>query len=133
MNKKLILYLTVLILLIVGVFIVQRQPFKSLNDAEKPLNSQKTLSLEECKEKEIQNLKNNEFLLAEQLSVVFYTNPPADLINELAEKYDLEIKQVYNDPNVIFKVQKENAPIVKCQLENESEINKVVFIESRPL
>ncbi len=133
MNKKLLLFITVSAFVIVGVSLFQRQPLKSPSDTENYPNLQSNLGLEDCEEKEIQNLKNNEFLIAEQLSVVFYTNPSADFINMLAEKYDLEIRQVYNDPNVIFGVEKENAPIVKCQLENESEIMKVVFIESRPV
>lgn len=94
---------------------------------------QPVLALDECEDKESQNLMNNEYLLAEQLSVEFYTSPSESLINELAEKYNLGIIQIYKDPNVVFKVEKENSALVKCQLQNEVEVKNIVFIESRPL
>lgn len=133
MNKKFLLFIVVSSFFVIGFLIVREQLNSNLKNADNSPIPQINLTLEECKEKEIYNLKNNEYLLAEQLSVLFYTKPSVDLINKLAGKYDLEIKQVYNDPNVVFGVEKENAPLVKCQLEKESEIEKVVFIESRPV
>lgn len=133
MNKKNFLFFILISIFTIGFFIFRKQ-FNNKNKIEySPPISKTNLTIEECKEKEIQNLKNNEYLLAEQLSVVFYTKPSIDLVNKLANKYDLEIKQIYNDPNVIFGVQKENAPLIKCQLENELEIERVVFIESGPV
>jgi len=137
MNKGWICLLPLSIVVAIVIFIFQKQLVGNLVNNGKPsyqerivLEDTRNDTIEDCEKKEIKNLKNNKDLRAEQLSVVFYTNPSVELINTLAEKYNLEVSQIYEDLNVYFKVDKERAPLVKCQLQNELEIKDVVFIKT---
>lgn len=114
---------------------IQKNPSPSTSASEnysKPTISANNVS-KACIEEEENNLKNNEYLQADKLSVTFYTAPSADDIKKITEQYDLEIGQIYNQPNIVFKVSKEKAPTIKCQLKNETEVKSVVFIENIPV
>ncbi|KKT74234.1 MAG: hypothetical protein UW69_C0043G0006 [Microgenomates group bacterium GW2011_GWA2_44_7] len=95
-----------------------------------PLTGNKS---QDCIKEETYNLESNKYIRGDELSVEFYATPSADVIKKLVRYYKLEVIQIYEQPNVIFKISKEKAPTVKCQLKNEPEIKDVVFIESEPL
>ena len=132
-NKNIILGLLVLIfitIVFVITFIIKNTSnFRSIKNIE--LNEYKNteVDLQKCIEMELLNIKNNEEIRKDELSVIFYEKPSETLIKELAKKYELELIQSYNDPNVVFKVNKEKIPIIKCQLINEKEVQEVEYIK----
>ncbi len=120
-------------ILFLGFLVFQRTVPNNPVQVEETINPQENITIENCEQQEIKNLIDNEYLRPEELAVSFYSKPSENLVNELANKYNLEVLVVYNDPAVVYKVSEENAPGVKCQLQQEPEVDRVVFIENRPV
>lgn len=93
----------------------------------------KDVVMETCIGETNLSLANNQYLMADRLSVEFKATPAAEVVSKLKQKYNLEVIQLYNQPNVVFFVNKESAAKIKCQLVNEPEVEAVFFIENRPV